>query len=495
MQPLHILERLKLPSRFEPLKDLIGPSVVKVLVDPGEQEGTIRRLVIGCRNANEGFFWPLLGKPGVGKTTLAQNLSFFFPKDFAPTLLYRGPVTRDSLAEGVTEHRDSFPADDRRILPINVDHREKDAPNDAELAVLKSFLRETVGGSPNLIIWPTTDDRVARDMADRFKKITGSPFIEIPHQVAGPPKETWRDTVLNTMALCNSLPPEEIRELGVDPNDYEVSRFHTIGDLMKQISIDFSANLATLLGSLSRQVSLVVVFPSESLDRGVLTEFTHGNEPGLLDSHALLKACPKSRIGKWWSDRRGALTQTIFRSNARCYWVSPAATVSVLRRYGPDPVRKILSDMGIGVRSPADIRSYLERSDLGKFLLGETESRYVTQGRPPAEARDALAFVGADYGYGSGRDKQLNAAMARGIEDLLDGQDLPPGEDRTVMSEVATVPPIIPDASITQGSSITCIEFAWRSGDALASGNRSEIAQYILTKLKNYSLDLGWVSE
>src|SRR5690606_37918493 len=94
---LHILQKLKVPSRYEPLFDLVGPAVDKVLVDPGEQAAKTRKLIAGCKNSNEGFLFPLYGKPGIRKTTLAQNLSYFYPKDFAPTLLYRGAIERESV--------------------------------------------------------------------------------------------------------------------------------------------------------------------------------------------------------------------------------------------------------------------------------------------------------------------------------------------------------------------------------------------------------------
>lgn len=38
-----------------------------------------------------------------------------------------------------------------------------------------------------------------------------------------------------------------------------------------------------------------------------------------------------------------------------------------------------------------------------------------------------------------------------------------------------------------------CIEYTWRKGEFLDSGNRSTVASYILSKLKDYAIALGWV--
>jgi hypothetical protein len=52
--------------------------------------------------------------------------------------------------------------------------------------------------------------------------------------------------------------------------------------------------------------------------------------------------------------------------------------------------------------------------------------------------------------------------------------------------------PLIPDNAVVHDESVLCIEYAWRAGEFLTTGNRSTIAQYILTKLRNYARELGW---
>ena len=56
-------------------------------------------------------------------------------------------------------------------------------------------------------------------------------------------------------------------------------------------------------------------------------------------------------------------------------------------------------------------------------------------------------------------------------------------------------PGIIPDNSVIYSDTAICVEYTWRIGDFLASGNRSTVAQYILSKMKNYVRELGWTAD
>jgi hypothetical protein len=52
---------------------------------------------------------------------------------------------------------------------------------------------------------------------------------------------------------------------------------------------------------------------------------------------------------------------------------------------------------------------------------------------------------------------------------------------------------LIPDNAVPFSNESVCIEYTWRKGEFLHSGNRSTVASYILGKLKDYSIAVGWV--
>ena len=119
------------------------------------------------------------------------------------------------------------------------------------------------------------------------------------------------------------------------------------------------------------------------------------------------------------------------------------------------------------------------------------------------EAAEAVRSLGeglflpiyADSGTGKTTlaDKQLNAAFGLAIEASMTfaGVDQP-----VVRSEKSLdfLPGLIPDTSVSSEERIRCLEFTYRKGDFLQSKNRSTIAQYCLTKLKNYARGVGWLS-
>src|SRR5262249_34076690 len=147
--------------------------------------------------------------------------------------------------------------------------------------------------------------------------------------------------------------------------------------------------------------------------------------PGLLNSHALLRCTPDSMIGRWWGSRRGHLTQTIFRLDARAFWFPPAAAAAILRRHGPEQVIDLLDAAGRSLPSPADLRDYLARTDPGRYLAGPDRTASETRGRPAEDAQRQLTRIADEYGYGGARDKGLNRAVLEALQAFLPTLGLP----------------------------------------------------------------------
>lgn len=487
----HLLKELRLPSRYESLVAAVGADVARLLVAPADDTLEIfRRVALHMKAKGRGVFLPLHARSGTGKTTLVSTLATWLPREFAITArLAGGEVSADRLRQAVdaAAQDHGLPANEKRILVVNVDDRESDPPSDKELSQIKGFLREDGPGSRTLVVWPETSDKNADAMARSFEERAGRSPVDIPVRVAGPIDEEWQGLAIETLKLANGL--SSLEALGVDPRNYDPEESHTLGDFLDQVSADFVELLADLLRATRKPVRVVIVFASESGNAGVLGELTGSARYGLFDADRLLSATPNSVVGRWWASRAGLLVQTIVHLDARGVFITPSLALPIVRRYGPKEAIDVLETLDFKPRPPSEISTYFDRSEFGRLLQRFDSPTAETRGNPAHDARAGFALLASEYGFGSGNDKKLN----RAVGDFLEAAQSELGE--TVIEQRLEHLPLIPDLAIDGIDESTCLEFHWRSGDFLTTTNRSEIAQYILKKLKSYAVESGWASD
>jgi ABC-type oligopeptide transport system ATPase subunit len=486
----HILDKLDLPDRFEGLADRLGPEVVRLLVEPTEHmKSALEGAKLAVDTRREGLFLPLVGGSGAGKTTLSKNLTNFYPSSYAPTVEITGAIDYDSMNAVVRASKEKLAASDSRVVPVIIDHRESAPPSAAEMAAIKRFLRPPSVGSRCILIWPETSRETARAIAESFEVVAGKSSIPIPLAHDGPPPETWKSIATDTITLCNGV--DAIAALGVDPQTYNAQDFKTLGAYLRQLSMDFNERRLAMIRSTRKRMFMAVVFVSTTKDAGVLTQLTDPRHLGLLEAKSLLASTSNSQIGKWWDARRGALTSTLFKLDARAYAIPPACAVAVLRRYAENDVIAALKSLRIGDRSVKQVVEYIGRAEFGKYLLGDVRGAYENRGAPPTDAIKAISELGK-RGYTYGKDKLHNKALASAIGAFMDREFK--GTATTHAEERIPLCALIPDVWVERNDDVVCLEFTWRNGDFLSSGNRSTVSQYILEKLKNYALALDWVA-
>jgi hypothetical protein len=298
------------------------------------------------------------------------------------------------------------------------------------------------------------------------------------------------DIARNTLKLANDV--DSLEQLGVDPGAYNPNDFRAIGAFLRRLSTDFDDVRFRLQKETRKQLSLVVVFPSESEDPGILSQLTNSTRYGLVDPSALLGVTSNSAVGRWWAPRRGLLTRAVVQLDAHCLFLPPGISVGLLRRYGPDPVETALESAGVPNPTVDRLVRDLGRSDLGKFLTGEEMKAYEARGKPAKKSVEAFRAVGGQ-GFIQGKDRQLNKAVARGLENCLPRLEVHP--DKLEVEKQLDFCPLIPDIALHFSDNVLCVEFHWRNGDFLRSSNRSATAQYVLKKLRDYCRQLGWVAD
>ncbi len=325
------------------------------------------------------------------------------------------------------------------------------------------------------------------EVGRRFKNIAGAQPFDLL-EVTGPSRDAWQGIASTTLRLANGL--DALEGIGVDPETYDPLSYSSLGEFLRRLQIDFNSILAQLRSKLVKAVVIVIVFVSEGNDPGVLNFITSSSRPGVLDAQGLLSSTPESQIGKWWNARQGLLVRAIVQLNAHALFLPPALSVSALRNFAPTP-SEFFDTLGIPRSGPGRAITDLDRSDLAKVIQGKPVGRYESRGNPAYNAISAFQLL-ANQGFNLGRDKNLNKIMAEGWKKFLEEKQV---DFESVKAEEAMdFCDLIPDNAVIYADTAVCIEYTWRKSDFLKSSNRSTVAQYILTKLRNYVLALGWAS-
>lgn len=310
--------------------------------------------------------------------------------------------------------------------------------------------------------------------------------MNFPCRWSGPTGPLWIETAKNTVTLVNEV---DSIELLANPEDYSPNEFVSIGEFIRQISRDFTKRRVALLRSTRKPLKLTVLFASESSDAGVLTQLTSSARFGLLDASALVHVTADSELGRWWTSRRGLLTQTIVQLDAHAFTAPPAVTVPILRSFGNGDVIGDLTDLRYSKKSPGELLNVMKRSDIGRHLQGERRSSYETRGNPGENSRIAFELL-VDKGYiRNGKDKQLNASIGSGLIQVMTEVDPAIVLATEKKLEFAQ---LIPDVSFEQDDMVHCLEFAWRAGEFLRPANRADTAIYLLNKLRSYARNMQW---
>jgi energy-coupling factor transporter ATP-binding protein EcfA2 len=488
---IHLLKQITLPARFENLYECVGSDVARLLVRPkSDTIAALETASLAISARGEGMFVPLFGKSGRGKTTLARSLSGFLSSNYTETVDYKGKVEYDSLEEAVLETRKKLNANDQKIIPINLDHRESNPPSEQELAEIKRFLRSPSPGSRCIVFWPETSKKTAEDIAKRYIDVAGRQAIRLPLTVEGPARETWKSIATDTLQIANNL--SSVEHLGVDPHDYNPEESRTIGEFMGSIANDLARLTIKLINDTRKPLSLAIVFVSGSNTSGVLNQLTNSDRFGLLDGNALVSATKRSRIGKWWDKRRSLLTRTIYQLDAHAFSLPPAASISILRTYGKENIKQGLREMDVSSAGERKVIRDLSRTDFGRHLLGEERSTFESRGKPPEKSTPAFNLL-AEEGFTHGKDKELNNSVKKALKAFYTGKKLKYA--KIVSEKKLQSCDLIPDNAIHHNEEIQCLKYTWRKGDYLRESNRAGTAGYILKKLKNYAQSLEWTND
>lgn len=480
--PPHVLAEIDLPSRYESLVRKVGVEVTRILHQPSERDLRDAELVaMGVLKSSEGSFIPVHGITGSGKTTFLSNLSYYNPNIYFRTVEFTGEINYDELSNIIDYTNFNTEFVDNKVLPIIVDHRESNPPDENELSEIKRFLRKDKNGKQAILFWLFTNKEKAEYTSKEYIRISGKQPVDIPLYFIGVDRNLWGNIAELTIRIVNRL--EDTEGLGIDFN-VEVKKEHrSVGEYLRHLSLLVTARSYELLHANKIPISVNIVFISESSDQGILGSLTSSSRYGLASHQALLGATRNSSIGRWWKGKEAILSQAILTLDVRIVHLTPTAVISILAKYGDDETKALLGTWGIKNPGPTVLVRNFENSDYGKILIGTEIDVHEARGAAGVRSNENFKRL-AEHGFTSGQDKIYNKAIAKAIEQLYLDNFI---EHAEIVAEKKLMElPIIPDILVTKNDRLVANEFAWRSGEFNTSGHRADIAFYVLNKIKGY---------
>lgn len=470
--------RPRVPIRFESVEKMVNGHDLRSLIIPVD-EGlkTFGRLYEYMMSSLSGAFLILRGDTGSGKTTLLHTLGLFL--DGVQTV----SIQRD---EPIKEALGALGPYEGLFRAVVIESREalsdtSDVEIESIILAVNSFLR-TRAGERTIVVWPCNSDPIAAKLVASAGQIGGEALLGVEEPVFhyhGPPRGEYLPIARKTIATFNS--GASLADLGISEDRAEqlAGEAQTIGRFLLLLQVEERKNREALAASLEareqcRMWVVVVAKNDPDAEVGVLTR----GQYSVADIERLLAATDANIVKeiKEYPERLGLLG-TAF--DAKILSLPALTAIEVVLEYADDPLRNELVQRGFSVAGATDAKGRLLDSDLAGALQGEPVGTRKRGRKPQAER---LAPFDAIMAVAQSNDVALNRALGEALIDggLIEkyGLEIDLGVGLARKSDLVCNPHIDP----------VRLEMMWRR-----ETTRSEIANYVLTKLFNYGRAIGFI--
>ncbi len=470
--------RPRVPIRFESVEKMVNGQDLRSLIVPVE-EGLRKfdQLYENMMSSLSGSFLILRGDTGSGKTTLLHTLGLFVKG------VQTVPIRRDEL---IRETLESLGPCEGRFRVVVIENREalsdtSDVEIESIILAINRFTRSRAG-ERTVVAWPCNSDPIAEKLAASAGQIGGEALLGVEEAVFryhGPPRGEYLRIARRTIAAFNS--GASLADLGISEERAEqlAREAETIGKFLNLLQVEERKNREILAGKLPNQEQcrmwvVVAAKNDPEAEVGVLTRGQYSTA----DIERLMASTDANIVKeiKEQPERLGLLG-TAF--DAKILSLPALTAIEVVQEYADDPLRSELRKQGFSASGATNGKGRLLDSDLASALQGEPIGPSKRGRKPQA---DRLAPFDAIMAVAQSNDIALNRAVGRalvacGLIEEFDAEvDLSGGLTRK--SDLVCNPHIDP----------VRIEMMWR-----LDTTRSEIANYVLTKLFNYGRAIGFI--
>jgi len=500
------MEKLILHPTFEDIASGIAASelqrkLMEFVLPLPDVEANIN--VIADSLSNSGKLLFLLGRPGTGKSTFVESLSWR-PHIKISSLIHLN-ATEHTLAEGLSElykkikSYSSQATEKKEFGPLAIVINYLEYLDDFEEKEIRGFFMRLNGllrTVPLLIIWPVTAEGDVNNMLDYSKDVSGTIFYRGKEVInfAGPPLDKFVDIIKTTIAVLND--GKELTDFALTHDDL-VESFVELNKLPQpQRTIREYIELCKARWTVATEYEVYlnnkIPKPTE-----VWFVFSYKNAESVISQ--FIRKSP--RVEDAWSTIHDKFYEYIHSSQRSAVWDAkrlqlalngalktrvvflPTNTmISILAAYSDNvTLKKILGDNNVPERwyEKKAANESFKKSPLVKQLLGETFHVGMRKGGPAADAliKAEPAYASITQwisGGGSGSDKSLNSCVGEAIKMCT-------GFDVACDKMHPWIPDVIPDILIELPHKQICLEFHYTNRD-----EPNVVADYVLKKLHIY---------
>ena len=258
------------PTRYEGLVEAVGQqNIGQVLLECGEDLLAIKECLVELNSARQGKLLFLIGKTGIGKTTLAAAcgiyLAAYVTKIVTPPPDYELPLT--GLVEWL--NRNVSAADrEKGVVVVNLDGRElpavDPAARQAAMVNLNAYLRRTTNV---LALWPVINNDFADEMISILEQVGGSSALVRRQRYTL--RGIERPRYYEALSLILSVTATRLEDAAVTRQEVEElsSSATSIGDYMRLVhDLVVSRYDIGEIGTRLPRISIVVTSNGDSSD-------------------------------------------------------------------------------------------------------------------------------------------------------------------------------------------------------------------------------------
>jgi len=472
------IPRPRVPIRFESVEKMLNGLDLKSLIVPVE-EGLRKfdHLHDEMISSLCGAFLVLRGETGSGKTTLLQTMGLF-RKGVQTVSVRRDEPIREGLQA-------LFPAEGAMRVVV-IESREalgdtSDVEIESATLAINAFVRSTAG-ERTVVVWPCHSEPIADKLVAAARQIGGEALLGVDEPVfryTGPARSEYLRIARQTIATFNY--GASLAELGISEERAQVlaGKAGTIGTFLKLLQVEERKNREILASKLEareqcRMWVVVIAGNDPEAGVGVLTRGQYSTAD--IDR---LMAATDANIIKELKEHPELLGLVVTAFDAKILHLPALTAIQVIHEYADALLRVELAKSGFTVSGATSGTDRLLDSELASALRAEPVGTLKRGPKPKAER---LAPFDALMAVAKTNDIALNKALGKALVDcgLIERfeQEIDLGGGLTRKSDLVCNPDLDP----------VRLEMMWRTDTT-----RSEIANYVLTKLFNYGHAIGFL--